>query len=198
MDKTIYTIGYSAFNIDAFLTQLKSFNIGCVIDVRSIPVASEFMKIYSKNSLAPLLQKNSILYRNYALEFGARQENPKYYETYGYLDFEAYIKTDTFASGVEKIKKGMALGYKFCLMCAEKDPITCHRAIMVSRGLQTAGLNVWHIMSDGMLQSQQTLENRLLNQYFPDRNQQNLFSQNCDQDYLNEAYRKQNAKIGFA
>ena len=78
MNNIVYTIGYTAFAIEDFIKQLKNYNIKCIIDVRSVPIASEFYKDYSKNVLEPILKKNNIYYRNYVNEFGARQENDKY------------------------------------------------------------------------------------------------------------------------
>ena len=197
MDNVIYTIGYSSYTSDVFLEQIKKYDVGCVVDVRSVPFASEFYQAYSRNMLEPFLHSNKVFYRNYASEFGARQENPIYYQKYGYLDFELFIKSDTFVSGVKKIVQGMTMGYRFCLMCAEKDPINCHRAIMVGRGLKAHGFNVKHIMADTTLQTQEYLENRLLDLYFPDRLQASLFDMIPSEDYVNIAYRIQNEKIGY-
>lgn len=197
MDKCIYTIGYTAFDINSFIVKLKELNISCVIDVRSNPVASEFYENYSRINLEPLLKQHNIYYRNYANEFGARQTNNKFYEKYGYLDFAEFIKTQQFISGVEKIEKGLKLGYNFVLMCAEKDPIACHRTIMVGKGMKDMGFDIKHIMADNSIQSQVDIENRLLDLYFPNRGQLNIFEQKTEEEYIAEAYLKQNAKIGY-
>ncbi len=34
-------------------------------------------------------------------------------------------------------------------MCAEKKPLECHRAILVSRHLESLGVHVEHIYADG-------------------------------------------------
>lgn len=197
MDKIIYTIGYSSFiNIEDFLNQLKKYQINVLIDVRSVPISSEFYKIYSKQSLSVYLKNNDIIYRNYAKEFGARQENKKYYNN-EYFNFADFLNSDIFHSGIEKVEKGINLGYKFILMCAEKDPIMCHRAIMVSRGFKNCGYTVKHILANGNIQTQNDIENRLVDLYFPNRNQLNLFENKTLDDYVREAYQKQNKKIGY-
>lgn len=197
MGNYVYTIGYTAFDIDNFINKLKEYNISCLIDVRSNPVASEYYEKYSKVNLEPLLRSHGIHYRNYAFEFGARQENFIFYQKYGYLDFDLFIKSDAFQSGVKKIKNGMELGYNCVLMCAEKDPISCHRTIMVAKGLKEAGLNIRHITADNQLLSQEDIEKRLLDMYFPNRNQLDLFNTKTEADYLIEAYSIQNSKIGY-
>lgn len=188
--ETIYTIGYAGFEIESFLKALKEHGITVLIDVRSSPVASEYYKAYSKDVLEPLLKSNNILYRNYSAEFGARQTNKDWF-TNGYLDFKKFTNTDNFKSGVKKIKDGMALNYKFVLMCAEKDPINCHRTIMISKALQDLGFQIKHILPND-LETQEELNKRLLKLYFPNSS---LFDD--EQTMLEESYRLQNEKIGF-
>ena len=119
---TIYTIGYTAFSIDEFINILKKYNITCIIDVRSSPF-SQFYQDYNKPVLKERLKKENIEYRNYVDEFGARQNEMTYYHSDGYLDFNKFLKSENFKLGVNKIEKGIKLGYSFCLMCAETDPI---------------------------------------------------------------------------
>ena len=197
MDNMIYTIGYTAFTIDEFIKQLKSLNINCLIDVRTTPIASDFYKIYSKQSLQPLLKEHDILYMNFDKEFGARQPEEEFYKKYRYLDFEAFIQSDLFLSGVKRLKKGCELGNRIALMCAEKDPINCHRAIMVARGLKNNDLKVAHILATGELETHESLEERLVDTWFPNRKQLGLFEQQSFESYLQQAYRQQNAKIGY-
>jgi len=196
MNNIIYTIGYSNYCIREFIDELKGINKLCLIDVRSYPFSEHFSD-FSINNLEPILHENNIIYRNYKNEFGARQANDKYYEKYGYLDFEDFIKSDVFRSGIEKIIKGKELGYNFVLMCAEKDPITCHRAIMIGRGLSLFGFQINHIIKDSNIQTQKDIENRLLNMYFPNRSQLSLFEQKTQDEYIVDSYRLQNEKIGY-
>ena len=191
-DYTIYTIGYTAFELDGFIRILKNYGINSLIDVRSYPVASEFYKTYSRNFLEPLLKTHNIIYRNYAKEFGARQENRKFYMPEGCLDFEKFSQSSMFLDGVEKIKKGIGLNYKFVLMCAEKDPINCHRAIMVARAMNKMGFKINHIHADGNIETQEKFDQRLLDSY----RIQPSFLQTRDEQ-LYEVYRKKNKEIGF-
>ena len=197
MDKVIHTIGYSAFSdINEFLRQLQEHNIDVLIDVRSSPISSEYWKQYSIDSLEPFLTRNHIRYRNYAREFGARQENTAYYPN-GYLDFDKFIQSDAFQSGISKIQQGIDMGYKFSLMCAEKDPISCHRTIMVAKGFKQNGFAIKHIMANGEIQTQEDIEKRLVDMYLQERNQLNLFENKTNEEYIEEAYKKQNQKIGY-
>ena len=86
MKKIIYTVGYTSFPIDEFIRVLRERGIGCLIDVRSTPRSSYYTD-FDAPLLKETLRENGILYRNYAREFGARQEDPSLYPN-GYLDFE--------------------------------------------------------------------------------------------------------------
>lgn len=196
MVDTVYTIGYSGFNIDDFIKTLKEKNISLVIDVRSTPY-SQYYAEYNKENLSTILEKSHIYYRNYFSEFGARQGERKYYPN-GYLDFEIFSKSESFLSGVEKLKKSMEKNYTFALLCSEKDPIMCHRTILVSRAFHMRGYKIIHLMSDGISITQEDIEERLLNIFFPERNQISMFTPTLSkQEYINESYKKQNEKIGY-
>lgn len=196
MIDTIYTIGYSGFKIADFVKTLKNNKVSVVIDVRSFPY-SKFYSDYNKENLSKVLETAKIYYRNYVAEFGARQEERKYYPN-GYLDFEAFSKSEKFLSGFEKIEKSMQKNYIIALMCSEKDPIKCHRAIFVARAFYNAGYKVVHLLPEGKTMSQNEIEERLLNMFFPDRGQINMFTPTLTlEEYINEAYKKQNANIGY-
>ena len=194
--KEIYTIGYSSFKIEDFIQTLKRNNITCVIDVRSNPF-SEYFQDYNKDILEKKLKKENIMYRNYKKEFGARQEDPSFYPK-GYLDFDLFTKSEQFNEGLLKIAKGIEMGFSFVLMCAEKDPITCHRNIMVAKAFKERGYNIKHILFDGSIESQDDIEKRMIKEYFPERNQMALFDENkSDEDLIKASYNKKNEEIGY-
>lgn len=194
--KEVFTIGYTGFKIDEFIKVLKEYKINSLIDVRSNPI-SKFYEEYNQKNLERVLISNRIIYRNYKNEFGARQENTKYYKN-GYLDFNMYTKSNSFLEGIRKIEAGIKLNYTFVLMCAEKDPSTCHRNIMVAREFYKLGYYVKNILSDGSYESQESIEKRLVERYFPDRNQMTLFSENIPwQQMVNKSYDLRNSEIGY-
>jgi uncharacterized protein (DUF488 family) len=51
---------------------------------------------------------------------------------------------------------------RVALMCAEKEPLDCHRTILVGRALAQRGSEMQHILADGRIESQTELEQRLL------------------------------------
>ena len=197
MINTIYTIGYSGFRIDEFISRIKKYKINVVIDVRSSPY-SQYFKEYNKENLDKVLKENRIHYRNYNLEFGARQIEKKYYPN-GYLDFELFSKSENFLSGVKKLESSIKQNYTFVLMCAEKDPYTCHRTILVARAFFKLGYKIVHLMPNEKNLTQKDIEKKLLDKYCKNRHQLGLFDTSIisEEEYLSEAYRKHNEKIGY-
>ncbi len=194
--KDIYTIGYSCFKIDQFIKVLKKYRITSLIDVRSNP-NSKFYEDYNQINLEKILRSHGIIYRNYKEEFGARQEDKKYYKK-GYLDFGEYTKSKQFLDGVRKVEAGIALNYVFAFMCAEKDPSTCHRNIMVARKFHQLGYNIKNILADGAIELQESVEQRLVEHYFPNRKQLSIFSDNLSwKEMVNKSYEYRNSEIGY-
>ena len=145
------------------------------------------------------LNVRDLLYRNYKEEFGARQDNKDFYNSKGFLDFEVFAKSKQFKDGIDKIKKAQDMGYVVCLMCAEKDPINCHRTILIARNLDKKGFEVKHILATEETCEQKEIDSRLLEKYCPHRSQISLFSENnlSDEESLEKAYRFKNEEIGF-
>lgn len=203
MVDVVYTIGYSGFKFDEFISKIKEYKIDVIIDVRSSPY-SQYFKEYNKENICKVLNElkdKKIYYRNYSLEFGARQlELGENYYPKGYLDFEKFSTSENFLSGVKKLEDSMKQNYTFVLMCAEKDPFTCHRAILVSRAFFKKGYKIIHLMSGGKNLTQEDIEKQLLDKYAKNRHQMGLFNSNIisEEEHINNAYKKHNEKIGYS
>lgn len=181
----IYTIGYAGTDIERFVQILKDKKITLLMDVRSIPKSQYFYQ-YNNNLLSKTLANVGIRYENWKHEFGARQETKDFY-TDNILDYEKFAKSRQFQGGVSKIKKLENQGENVCLMCAEIDPINCHRAILCGKELYANGLDVTHVIAkrngETYFENQKEFEKRLL--------------ETTKINNLSEAYQKQNKKIGY-
>ena len=191
----LYTIGHSTHPIKKFIDLLKLHNINYVIDVRSTPY-SKYAQEYDKDNISQILMNNNISYAFMGRYFGARQDNKLLYNNQGYLDFEKVSASDFFNIGLQNVIKGME-NNRIALMCLEKKPIDCHRAILVANAFYIQGLSVKHILENGNIETHEELNNELLNLYFPDRNQINLFDNKTDEEYLKNAYKLRNKDIGY-
>ena len=199
LEKTpLYTIGYSGFSTAEELADfLHGQGIDVLIDVRSVPYSAHRPQ-FDREALRMALEGKHLYYRHYAREFGARQEDRAYYRN-GRLDFPTFTRSEPFLDGARKVERSLAQGWRLVLMCAEKDPLTCHRAVMISRAFQERGQPVVHLYSDGAQESHTALEARLIDLYYPQKDQCSLFAEDMtdDETKLQEAYRLQNDKIGF-
>ena len=195
----LFTVGHSQHTPEYFINLLKRHNINCVLDVRSTPY-SKYAEQFNRENVHAFLQNSSIRYSYMGKYFGARPTELKSYNNKGYLDFEKVAQSERFNIGVKNVILGLEQNNNIALMCTEKDPIDCHRAILVARAFELRGIEVNHILSDGTLQNQRKLDERLLDMYFPEREQLSIFNYNDipdDDEYITRAYRKRNEEIGY-
>lgn len=198
MNNMLFTIGHSQHEVNYFIELLRKHGVNYILDVRSIPY-SQFAAQYNKDTIKRVLSDKGINYAFMGKYFGARQEDDSLYTREGYLDFQKTAQSANFKIGVDNVLKGISAGNRIAFMCTEKDPIECHRAILVGKAFWDIGVDVQHILPDASLQSQSFLNERLMKMYFPDRAQISLFSENnlSDEECLRLSYLKQNEKIGY-
>lgn len=195
LNRTIYTIGHSNHTIEVFLRLLQQYDIDCVCDVRSRPY-SRFARQFNYEGLKETLRAHHILYLFFGKEFGARREEEHLY-TDGIVDFSKVAQDDTFLSGIKRIETGVEKGYKIALMCTEKDPLDCHRTILVARNIFSLGINIGHILPNASLKTHDEIEKDLVAKYCSDKKQLSLFEAYEPKDLLYMAYKKANRKIGY-
>ena len=159
----LFTIGHSNLSIEAFVLLLKQHGITAVADVRSHPF-SRYLPHFNQAEIKASLSIAGIQYVFLGKELGARPEDLSCYDTGGKALYDRIAATPLFLEGIKRLLTGAA-NYRISLMCAEKDPITCHRTILVCRKLKDLNLQINHILSDGNLESHQDLEARLLSKF---------------------------------
>lgn len=186
----LFTIGHSNHEQAAFLALLKRHEISVLADVRSSPY-SRYTPQFNREPLKVALQQAGIGYVFLGEELGARRSEPECY-VQGKADYRRIAKAPAFLKGLERVKSGAAT-HRVALMCAEKDPLTCHRAILVCRNLRESGLEIRHILEDGALESMAACEARLLGEM--KLSHEDLFMSH--EDRVAEAYVKQGERIAF-
>jgi uncharacterized protein (DUF488 family) len=190
MPETIYTIGHSNHSLEHFLALLQQHGIGAVCDVRSKPY-SRMNPQFNRENLSESLGDVNIRYVFLGRELGARSENPACYVE-GKVQYDLLAKTGLFRSGIERVLDGVKK-YRIALMCAEKDPLDCHRTVLVSRELEALGLPVDHILADGSLERHGDVLIRLREKlHLPESD---LFR--SPQEVMEDAYRMQAARIAY-
>lgn len=190
MQDTVFTIGHSTHAQDRFIALLKKHDVTAVCDVRSKPY-SRTNPQFNREDLKRELLKAGISYVFLGKELGARSEDLSCYEG-GKVQYDRLAQTESFRMGIARIKEGMKK-YRLALMCAEKEPLECHRTVLVAKHLEAIGLTVQHIHADGSLESHDDAMSRLLRQlHLPEHDM--FRSRN---DVLADAYRLQEKRIAY-
>lgn len=186
----ILTIGHSTHELAVFLDLLKRHDAEVVADVRSSPY-SRFNPQFNREILKKELRTHGIRYVFLGEELGARSDDPSCYEN-GRVQYERLVRTEPFRSGIKRIERG-ASEYRVCLLCAEKDPLECHRTILVSKELVEHGSPVSHILADGSIETHEEAMSRLLE--ITGLSMNDLF--NTREQLLTNALKLQAEKIAF-
>ncbi|MBO4648502.1 MAG: DUF488 domain-containing protein [Lentisphaeria bacterium] len=191
----IYTIGYVSYSLPGFIEVLKKYGISAVADVRTTPY-SQFKPDFNSDVLAENLKSNGICYVPLGRECGARPDNKSCYVN-GQVNFDILSATDLFRHGLQRLKKGME-HYCISLMCAEQDPIQCHRYILVARELSKhyPELEIINILQNGIIERMEETEFRLLKAYDLDTEEIPGIGKSLS-ERLQEAFALQGEKISY-
>ena len=186
----IYTIGHSDHLIENFVELLIRHDITAVCDVRSVPYSRRNPQ-FNREPLRNELRYHGVEYIFLGEELGARTKDPSCYRN-GKVQYGLLSQTTLFRRGLERVRKGLEK-FRIALMCAEKDPIQCHRTILVARNLMAEGVPVRHILSTGEIQSQEQVEERLLDSL--NMSSSDLFRSR--DEMIRDAYRMQGNAIAI-
>lgn len=186
----LYTIGHSVHSIDYFIDLLKRNKIEAVADVRSSPY-SKFTPQFNREILKESLRDAGIYYIFLGEELGARRSEPECYE-HGKVVYHKVSGTKTFKQGVSRLKEG-AVKMRVAIMCAEKDPLTCHRTVLVAHFSRMYFSDILHILKDGSIENQKDADFRLLQEYKLDK--EDFFRPYSER--LELAYAKRAEKIAY-
>ncbi len=187
---SIFTVGHSNHAPDYFVGLLRLHRINAIADVRSAPY-SRFAPQFNKEAIASLLADNRVAYVFLGNHLGARPNDPMCYRS-GKIDFARLCQMDYFQEGLERVRKG-SMRFNIALMCTEKDPIQCHRTILVCRHLRAQDVVIKHILEDGELEDNQDLERRLMISLRMATT--DLFK--TPDDLIEEAYDRQGERIAY-
>jgi uncharacterized protein (DUF488 family) len=155
----IYTIGHSNHPIERLVTLLQQHHIEALGDVRSNPY-SRFNPQFNRERLQASLAAADIRYVFLGEELGARSKDPECYDENGRVSYAKLATSSLFRRGLQRLQTGMQQ-HRIAIMCAERDPLECHRTILVTRELEKIGIPVTHILHDGSLETNSSAMTRL-------------------------------------
>jgi uncharacterized protein (DUF488 family) len=186
----IFTVGHSTHPIDHFVGLLAQHGITALADVRSSPY-SRMNPQYNRETLIKTLREVGIAYVFLGRELGARSEDPTCYER-GQVKYDRIAETDSFRQGLERVVTGAGI-HRVALMCAEKEPLDCHRTVLVCKALVAKGTQVEHILADGTLEPHEATMRRLLELW--GLSEPDMFR--SPEQLLNEALSRQEDRIAY-
>lgn len=189
MNHIVFTIGHSNHTQERFIELLTQHGITALCDVRSHPY-SRIHPQFKRHALKQALQENNITYVFLGKELGARSEDPACYID-GKVQYDLLAKTELFQKGLARVQEGMR-SHRIALMCAEKDPLYCHRTILVARHLVKRGVAVEHIRDDGRLENHTEVVVRLMREL--KLSGHDMFQ--SGEELVEEAYRLQGERMG--
>lgn len=155
----LFSIGHSNIPAERFLGLLHDAGVNAVADVRSAPF-SRFFPWFSQKPLAARLAETSVTYTFMGDTMGGRPRDERLYCD-GVADYEAMAAQADFRGGLQRLIDTAAQA-RVCLLCAEREPLDCHRCLLVARRLAERGLATGHILHDGTIEPHATTEQRLL------------------------------------
>jgi uncharacterized protein (DUF488 family) len=186
----VFTIGHSTHPRGRFIALLFEHGITALCDVRSEPY-SRVNPQFNREDIKRSLRERGIRYVFMGKELGARSRDGACYED-GKVQYDRLARTELFQRGLERIQKGIR-DYRVALMCAEKEPLECHRAILIARHLVRLGIDVRHIHADGKVENHSDALRRLLRML--NIQEQGMFQSH--DELLADAYRRQEARIAY-
>jgi uncharacterized protein (DUF488 family) len=190
MSRALFTVGHSTHRAEDLLRLLDVNGVSAIADVRSRPY-SRLNPHFNRDALEPLLGAHGIVYRFLGAELGARTEDRSCYVD-GKVQYDLLARTPLFRRGLSRVLSGTR-DYSVALLCAERDPITCHRMVLVCRELRKEPVEIFHIRADASLESNAEAERRMLEAVaLPESG---LFTSTTQA--IDEAYRRQGERIAW-
>jgi Domain of unknown function DUF488 len=155
----ILTIGHSNHTTDQFIELLRRAEVTALADVRSSPFSQRFPQ-FNQSELQRALATSGIRYLFLGDELGGRPSDVAVYDAEGRVDYWRVRRTAIFRAGIERLLQE-SRNDVVCMMCAEEDPLDCHRALMVAAELVERGVSLSHVRGDGTRETTKQLESRL-------------------------------------
>jgi len=150
--QAIKTIGHSNHPLERFIDLLKAGGVMLLVDVRSMPYSRRFPQ-FGKERLAKSLAEAGITYAHEGASLGGKPESG--------AGYDALAERPAFKDALGRLI-GRAQDTTLCLMCAEKEPLDCHRTVLVSRRLAEQGVAIDHLLADGGTRPHREVEEALL------------------------------------
>ena len=160
----IFTIGHSNDSLEYFLELIQRNGIDTVVDVRRIPY-SRYASQFNKKNLATYLGHHKISYVFMGDTLGGKITDQNLLNERGKIDYTKVVRSRRFLQGISQLENILQKGSIVTLMCAEKDPLRCHRFFLISRFLASKDYDILHIIGEKVFEHRE-LERKLNGRLF--------------------------------
>ena len=191
----LFTIGHSNLEMEDLLSALVRNEIKVLCDVRSRPGSFRYPQ-FNREPLETRLISARIRYEFFGDQLGGRPLDPAYYLANGLVDYVARRSASDFLQAVDRMLAA-SRQHNTVMMCAEEDPLHCHRFMLISPAAVKRGVVPAHLRHGGVLETHRDAEDRLLQLHgFADVTSDSLFSQGRE-SALEDALRMQSERYAF-
>jgi hypothetical protein len=156
----LFSIGHSNHTMDEFLGLLQAAGVTAIADVRSRPYSGRYPQ-FNRPELESALRERDLFYGFLGDLLGGRPGSMSLYDSDGRVDYERVRRTATFQRGLERLIHGCE-EHRIAMLCAEEDPLDCHRGLMIGPALVEHGIAPLHLRGDGEVESTERMEQRLM------------------------------------
>jgi uncharacterized protein (DUF488 family) len=152
---SVYTIGHSVHSLPRFLDLLSANDIALVVDTRGRPY-SRWNPQFNREPFAAALELHSVGYLWLGDSLAGRPQDKRLYGADGKPDWARVIAAPGFAPALDRVM-AEAVSRPVAILCAEEDPLRCHRRFLLTPPLIERGASVLHIRGDGHVESEEAL-----------------------------------------
>jgi hypothetical protein len=156
----LYSIGHSNHELDRFVELLRGQRVTAVADVRSVPASQRYPQ-FNRPDLEWRLKQERIAYLFLGDTLGGRPRGVDLYTAEGRVDYEKVRATAAFRDGLDRLRHALRR-FTVAMLCAEEDPLDCHRGLMITPALEVYGIVPAHLRADGSVETTAEMEARLL------------------------------------
>lgn len=155
---TLYTLGHSRHSLDAFLELLKQNHVEGVVDVRGQPYSRRNPQ-FNRERLSGCLKAEGIGYTWSGKYLSGRPREERFYGPRGEVLWDRLGARPELHAELDWLA-AKAQSFRLTLVCAEEDPMRCHRRFLLTPPLMQRGLEILHLRGDGRVEPESVLLER--------------------------------------
>lgn len=156
--KRLYTLGHSRHGIAQFIELAQRHHINLIADVRGQPF-SRFNPQFNREPFRDALEEAGIAYQWFGDRLSGRPAEREFYGPDGQILWDQLRQWPELLDALDKLLF-QAADKTIALVCAEENPMKCHRRFLLTPPLIDAGAKIIHIRGDGTIENEQDMARR--------------------------------------